>query len=365
MEIIEKPIEDSRTLQHLCERVGSEYEIAIDTEFTRVRTYRPRLELVQVATREIAFCIDVPHCGDISALRKLLSSPSMVFVMHSASQDLEVFRDMNAIPYRLFDTQIAASLCGYRNISYKDVVDESIGIELSKDMTRSNWTSRPLSQKQIQYALEDVRYLIPVKRHLNRKLDQLSRGSWVKEECERLLMSYRKDMTDFDIYRSFHQAAELSIADQHRVRDLLLWRENRARKLDLPKQWVISDKNILNLVRLRPKNEVQASRVIGLKKLKSPKWLTEVLRILCSAPDSTSGPIWTNQAGLTRDEKKLVRLILQAARDSADQHKIPSNLICTSKEARAIVRGKRDGRIFNGWRKEIYADTILGLLPQQ
>ncbi len=364
MEIIEKPIEDSRTLQQLCHRVGSESEIAIDTEFTRVRTYRPRLELVQVATREITFCIDVPLCGDVSALRNLLISPSMVFVMHSASQDLEVFRDMKAVPYRIFDTQIAASLCGYRNVSYKDVVDEIIGIELSKDMTRSNWTSRPLSQKQIQYALEDVRYLIPVKRQLDRKLDQLSRGFWLEEECERLLKSYRKDIADFDIYRSFHRAAELSIADQHRVRDLLLWREYRARKLDLPKQWVISDENILNLIRSRPKNEVQASKVIGLKRLKSSKWLTEVLRILRSSPDPNCEPIWTARADLTRDEKNLVKLLLQVARDSADHHQIPSNLICTRKEAHAIVRGKRDGRVFDGWRKEIYADTIVGLLPQ-
>ena len=121
-------------------------------------------------------------------------------------------------------------------------------------MTRSNWTKRPLSGKQIQYALDDVRYLIPVKQHLSLKLNLLSRDSWLEEECERLLMSYRRGLADFDIYRSFHRAAELSVADQHRVRDLLLWRENRARKLDLPKQWVLSDENILKLIRLQPKN---------------------------------------------------------------------------------------------------------------
>ena len=365
MELIEKPIEDSQILRQLCEKVASESEIAVDTEFTRVRTYRPRLELVQLATTNIAFCIDVPKCLDISALEKLLSSTSTVIVMHSASQDLEVFRDMNAIPYRIFDTQIAASFCGYENVSYKDVVRESIGVELSKEMTRSNWTGRPLSQKQIQYALDDVRYLIPVMQDLSLKLDKLSRAAWLEEECGRLLMSYRKEVTESDIYRSFHRAAELTIADQYRVRDLLLWREDRAQKLDLPKQWVISDANILNVVRLRPKSEVQASKVIGLKKRKSSKWLKEILKILHSSPDPESEPIWEIQTGLTHDEKNLFRVIIQIARNLADEHRLPSSLICTSKEARAIVRGKRNGRAFKGWRKEIFANAIADLLPRQ
>lgn len=365
MELIEQPIEDSRILRQLCERVGSEFDIAVDTEFTRVRTYRPRLELVQLATKEIAFCIDVQKCGDISALRRLLSSASMDIAMHSASQDLEIFRDINAIPNQIFDTQIAASLCGYGKVSYKDVVHDSIGIELSKEMTRSNWTHRPLSQKQIQYALDDVRYLIPVKQHLSRELDQLSRMSWLEEECGRLLMSFQKESVDFDVYRSFHQAAELAIADQYRVRDLLLWRENRARKLDLPKQWVISDDSIMDLIWQRPNNEVRISKVLGLKKLKSSKWLTEVLNILLSSPDITAGPIWKTQGSMTRDEKQLIKRIMQIARDSAEEYQIPPNLICTNKEARAIVRGKYDGRVFKGWRKEIFADAIVSLLPRQ
>ncbi|MDE0309968.1 MAG: HRDC domain-containing protein [Acidiferrobacterales bacterium] len=365
MELIEQPIADSQTLQQLCKRLLSESEIAVDTEFTRVRTYRPRLELIQVATARIAFCVDVPQCGDISSVKELLRSPSRVIVMHSASQDLEIFRQLQAIPHRLFDTQIAATMCGHERVSYKGLVQELIGVELSKAMTRSNWSARPLSRKQIQYALDDVCNLIPLKLLLSQELDRLSRRSWLVEECGRLLERYRKDMMDIEVYGSFDRAARLGIADQHRVRDLMLWRERRARKINLPVQWVVSDENIMNLVQARPNNEGQVAKVIGLRKFRQSGWLTEVLGILHSQPDPASEPVWKDWVELTRNEKRLVKQVLQVARQSASQHQIPSSLICTRKEAEAIARGKRKGRVFSGWRRELVADAILDLLPDQ
>ena len=364
MEIIENPVEDSQFLRLLCEKVGSETEIAIDTEFTRIRTYRPQLELIQLASKNLLFCVDVSRCQDISPLLNLLRSSFVTVVMHSASQDLEILREYDAVPNRIFDTQIAARLCGSERVSYKDVVHETTGTELSKSLTKSNWSKRPLSEQQIRYALDDVRYLIRVRCVFGERLKTMGREAWLKEECDRLVESYRREMSDLDIYRSFHQAADLTVADQHRVRRLLLWREYRAQKLDRPRQWIVSDTDILKMVRMHPKSEDQLSGIIGLRKKSSASWLREILEILKSPSDCTSGPVWIAQQPLNSEEKDTYRKIMQIARKLANEYRLSTDLICTSKEVRAIVRGKREGRIFSGWRKEIIANAIADLLSE-
>lgn len=364
MEIIENPVEDTQSLRQLCEKVGSETEIAVDTEFTRIRTYRPRLELVQLASANLAFCVDASRCADVSPLLALLSSSSVTVVMHSASQDLEILREYDSVPKNIFDTQIAARLCGCERVSYKDIVYETTGNELCKSMTRSDWSKRPLSRQQIRYALDDVRYLMPVRSVLGNRLENMGRGAWLKEECTRLVESYRREMSDLDIYRSFHQAAGLKVADQHRVRQLLLWRESRAQKLDRPRQWIVSDTDIMKVARMRPKNEDQLSRIIGLRKKRSASWLREILDILQSPTDCTSGPVWTAQQPLNAEEKDMYGKIMQIARKLANEYRLSTDLICTSKEVRAIVRGKREGRLFSGWRKEIFANAIADLISE-
>lgn len=362
MDVIENPVEDCQLLRQLCEQIGQESEFSVDTEFTRIRTYRPRLELVQLAARDLAFCVDVPLCRDISPLLTLLRSSSVTIVMHSASQDLEIFRDCDAVPTRIIDTQLAARLCGYERVSYKDVVCETIGMQLCKSMTRSDWSRRPLSRRQIQYALDDVRYLPDVWACLSNQLDAMGRMSWLAEECGRLLGEYRREISDLDIYRSFQQAAELNVADQCTVRELLLWREYRARRLDLPKQWIVSDANIMKVVKFRPDNEERLSQLIGFRKRRTAGWLREMLKILKSPADHTTAPIWTVQESLDSAQKKLHRKIMEIARELANEHRLPVDLICTSKEVGAIVRGDREGRPFTGWRKRIFASVIAELL---
>ena len=358
MKIIDNPVVDSSQLRDLCGELASSSIIALDTEFTRIRTFRPKPELIQLASENLVFCVDMSECDDVTELLQLLKSSSAMFVMHSASQDLEVLKDLDAIPKRIFDTQIAAQLCGYTHVSYQSVIQQTIGIELSKSNKTSNWSKRPLTPQQVRYALEDARHLIPIQKILSKELADLGRTTWIEEECSRLLETYQKPRNEEDVWCSFRQAAVLSVADQHRVRELLIWREARASRLNRPRQWIISDADIMQIAEIRPKNEVQLSQIIGLRKSRHARWLREVVRILHSPVNSSAQRIWKKQKSLSDSQKKRFKEIMSIAGMVANQNQISTDLICTSKEGKAIVRGKRDGRIFSGWRRGVFADEI-------
>ena len=358
MKIIDNPVVDSNQLSDLCGDLASVSIIALDTEFTRIRTFRPKPELIQLASSGLVFCVDMSECGDVTILLQLLNSSSAIFVMHSASQDLEVLKDLDAIPKRIYDTQIAAQLCGYTHVSYQSIIQQTIGIELSKSSTTSNWSKRPLTPQQVRYALEDARHLIPIQNVLSNELAKLGRTTWLEEECSRLLQTYQKPSNEEDVWRSFRQAAVLSVADQHRVRELLLWREARASKLNRPRQWIISDADIMQIAEVRPKSENHLSQIIGLKKSRHARWLREVVSILNSPVNASAQRIWKKQKSLSDSQKKRFKAIMSIAAMVANQNRISTDLICTSKEGKAIVRGKREGRIFSGWRREVFADVI-------
>ncbi len=364
MELFDNLIADRAKLDELCNRVGSQSEFAVDTEFTRIRTFRPRLELVQLATPELGFCVDAARCPDLTPLLKLLRDPNKTVVMHAASQDLEIFAAMDAIPDRIFDTQIAARFCGFEKLSYKAVVEKTIGVSVSKGMTRSNWGRRPLSARQIRYALDDVRYLIPVYRHFRTALDHLGRIAWHTEECASMLSEYRREKTSDEIWTSFRRAAGLPVGVQHRVRALLLWREGFASKINLPRQWVISDDDILSIASAAYPNRKQVADCFNPRHVKPSRCIEEVMQILKSSPDATSGPVWLEEKPLTKREKNAFAEIKQVVQYYARKHDLPVEFLCTSSQAKAIVRGKRDGPVFSGWRKEIVADAVVGVMSE-
>ncbi len=362
MKVLSRPVVSCDALQKLCAEIAGMPYLAVDTEFTRFQTYRPVLELIQVATDEIVFCIDAARISNWSGLREIFNAPSTTVVLHAADQDLEVLELHQLVPARMVDSQIAAQLCGSERLSYQHLVGQHLGISLAKDQTRSDWSRRPLTSQQIRYALNDVRYLLSLYRHFEHQLCHLDRMAWLEEECSRLRELPRGDRTVATAWQSFGAGATLTVSDQHIAKALLSWREARASLINWPRQWVLSDKQILELIAKRPASERQTANLLGLKcKQTLPNWVSSVHKILISQSANGVTPLWHSKKRLSLGEKKKVDHLLQHIRLLADQHAISASLLCTRQEAVELARGKRTARILSGWRKTI-AESLVGSL---
>ena len=176
------PIVDTApALAALSARLTTQSRIGLDTEFLRERTYRAQLCLVQVATAEDALCIDPLKLASLVPLAQVLAAQGVLKIMHASRQDLEVLLPVAGLTQPVFDTQIAASLTGLpAQVGYAHAVRHFLGQELDKSHTRTDWSRRPLSSQQIEYALDDVRYLLPLKSLLEEQLQKLGRLEWLE-----------------------------------------------------------------------------------------------------------------------------------------------------------------------------------------
>ncbi|HET7756296.1 MAG TPA: ribonuclease D, partial [Steroidobacteraceae bacterium] len=170
-------------LAELCMRLGAATRVGLDTEFLRERTYRAQLCLVQLASRDEAVCVDPLRLRELAPLATLLASAGTVKVMHASRQDLEVLFPVAGLVRPVFDTQIAARLAGLpAQVGYAELARRLLRRELPKSHTRTDWTRRPLSAEQLEYALDDVRYLLPIAEQLEAQLERLGRLDWLAEE---------------------------------------------------------------------------------------------------------------------------------------------------------------------------------------
>ncbi|MCS6946145.1 MAG: ribonuclease D, partial [Steroidobacteraceae bacterium] len=174
-------LDDPRYLPPLRERLAAASTIGVDTEFMRERTYRAQLCLLQLGGSDWATCLDTLTLSgtDLAGIADLLAAFPGETIMHAARQDLEALQPLFAPPRRIFDTQIAAALCGMpTQIGYADLVQRVLGRELDKAQTRTDWSKRPLTAAQLRYAIEDVQYLPPLRAALLDRLDPLGRVPW-------------------------------------------------------------------------------------------------------------------------------------------------------------------------------------------
>lgn len=232
-------------------------DLAVDTEFMRRNTYHPQIALLQLCSKDHAWLIDPLGITALEPLRALLTDPARNKVLHSCSEDLEVFRHwLGVLPTPLIDTQRAAALLGEKfGLGYRALIEELVGIELEKGETRSDWLRRPLSDSQCHYAAQDVLQLVPAWEKLRQRALARDRMGWILEEGEeasRLLLE-----RDVDHYRRVKSASRLDRRQLEALRELCEWREARARASDKPRGWVIDDKACIAIASALP-SDVQA-----------------------------------------------------------------------------------------------------------
>jgi ribonuclease D len=264
-------------LADLCGRLAHVDRIGIDTEFVSEDTFRPELCLIQVATASELAVIDPYRCGDLAKFWNLLADGGHVTIVHAAREELNFA--LNACrrpPANLFDTQLAAGFCSAEYpSSYGSVVTKFVNARPAKGEQRTDWRRRPLTEEQIDYALEDVRYLLPLYEALQKKLKKLNRLDWLAEEMERWLAEVQESR-DRPRWRRVSGVGNLSPRSLAIVRELWIWRRAEAERKDLPPRRVLRDDLLVELAKRKSDDIERISAVRGMHRGMKPQMLQEL-----------------------------------------------------------------------------------------
>ena len=355
-------------LSDLCARLCQQAAIAIDTEFMRTDTFYPIAGLIQVGDGTRAYLIDPLAITDFSPLRKLLLDESVVKVLHSCSEDLEVFeRLLGEVPSPIFDTQIAAAFAGFGfSLGYAALVKTVLDTDVPKDETRSDWLQRPLSASQIKYAALDVAHMLIVYGKLLQILKASERLAWVRSDCADLVVNARKPDNFNEAYQKVGFAWKLRPPELAVLRALCHWRETESRALDIPRNRLIKEPALFEMARKQPQDMAHLQRIedIPSRTLRNhAETLFDIIRTSAAIPASD----WPARldAPLAPHEAPLMKALRAFVRETAEALNLPPGLLMRKKEYEAIVRSGMKGGEYClperllGWRYDLIGKGLL------
>jgi ribonuclease D len=344
--------------------------LALDTEFVRERTFYPRLGLIQVSDGRAAYLVDPLALSDLAPFAGVLAASGTVKVLHSASEDLEVFtRFLGAVPTPLFDTQIAAALAGVGgSLGYQKLVAAVLGVELGKGETRTDWLARPLSAAQRSYAAEDVAYLLPVYERLRAELLRLGRLSWALEDSAALLSGLtRLDEDSGSAYLRIRGAGRLERRQLGVLQTLAAWRDQEARRRDLPRNFVLREDFLLALATRQPTTADELKRLPAGDPRQAARdsatWLALIQQAL-ERPEPELPPLF-ERLPFTPAVRKLEDLLRQLVAERAAALGIPPEILASRRNLGSLLRSAlvdpepRLPRELSGWRREVIGEELL------
>ena len=337
--------------------------IGLDTEFLRERTYRAELCLVQVSAGSDASCVDPLALNDLGELTRALTAPGIVKVMHASRQDLEVLLPVTGLVRPVFDTQIAAALTGLpAQVGYAELVRRLIGTELPKTHTRTDWSRRPLSPEQIEYALDDVRYLVPLKSLLEEQLQKLGRSEWLTEELA-ALDDARSFTTEPE--QAWQRVKGLRGLDDQRQRlaqELAAWRERRAMERNRPRGWILDDSALREIVLQVPRSAHALSSIEEVPAGVVKHCGDELLACIRAADVQDPPPAL--QGRLRPDPLKtaLVKKLGTLNQAVAADLGLSPEILATRRDLEQLADGRLDVAVLKGWRRGIIGDRMLAAL---
>lgn len=350
-------------LAELTAHLATTEAIALDTEFLRERTYRAELCLVQVATAERAACVDPLALADLATLAPALTQARPLKVMHASRQDLEVLYPAVGQVRPIFDTQIAAALTGLpAQVGYGALVQRLLGKELAKSQTRTDWTVRPMSADQIEYALDDVRYLLPLKQQLEEQLDRLGRTAWLAEELAEL-----DDPKAFtvDPQKAWLRVKGLGSLDEARLRlarELAAWRERRAIERNRPRGWILDDMALREITMRVPRSAAELEGIPELQPSVIKHCGDEILAIVESADISSPPPPLNPRARPDPAQMALVRKLAAVNQAIAGELNLSPEILATRRDLEQLAEGRRDVPLLSGWRRTVIGERLLAAL---
>lgn len=363
MPALQTIITNQDDLGRLAARLVSARAIALDTEFLRERTYRAELCLLQIADEQGPICVDPLAVKDLTPLAPLLNASAPLKVMHASRQDIEVLLPAVGMVQPVFDTQIAAALVGLpAQIGYADLVRRLLDVTLSKAHTRTDWSRRPLSAEQIDYALDDVRYLLPVRDHLLRELERLDRLSWLQEELAAL-----QNPTDYSVdpEEAWLRVRSLKGLDPDRSRLaqlLAAWRERRADERNRPRGWILDDAVLRDIVVRVPRTLEELTGLADMQPGFVKHNGAEILELIAAAQLPAVLPRLNPRGAPDPQKTALVKKLSTVHQAVASELNLPPEILATRRDLEQLADGRQDGGVLCGWRREVIGERLLAAL---
>jgi ribonuclease D len=360
-------ITETSALEAFCDRQSTAPFITVDTEFLREKTYWPELCLVQIAGADEAVAIDALAPGiDLAPLLALMQNEAVLKVFHAARQDVEIFHHMSGrVPTPLFDTQIAAMVCGFGDsVSYETLAGKLAGARIDKSSRFTDWTHRPLTEKQLAYALADVTHLRIVYEKLSKTLEESGRMPWLADEMAILNDPGTYLVQPADAWR------RLKTRGGNRrfmaiLRSLAEWREGAAQKRDIPRSRILKDEAILEIAANAPQSIDDLGRVRALgRSVAEGRLGNEILEAV------NRGIALQHQTPAEEDPRgemppglgPLVDLLRVLLKLRCEQHEVAQKLVANAADLEQIAAtDNAEVPALTGWRYEIFGKDALAL----
>jgi ribonuclease D len=370
VELTETMVSTPEELAACCVHLAAAPCLGFDTEFVGEETYHPRLCLIQAATPEGLFLIDPLSVGPLDAFWKLVVEPDRVVVVHAGREEVRLCRLWaGQAPGGFFDLQLAAGLVGFNYpLGHGPLVGQVLGVRLAKGETLTEWRDRPLTPEQIQYAFDDVRYLIPLWKKLSVRLEKLGRAAWAREEFGRLARAAAPELSiENERWRKLRGLGALDRRRLAVVRAIYTWREETAARLNRPARTVVRDDLIIEIARRNPTRERDLLTVRGLPK----RDLEAIVRVVTTArelpleecPDPAERDQDPPQVLLTAS------LLTAVLGDVCARMRLAPNLAASSQDVKRLVRARfagapppEDSALTQGWRAEHLLPELSAVL---
>jgi ribonuclease D len=355
------------TLAEACRRFRRQPYVAVDTEFMREQTYYPILCLIQMASPEEELLVDpLSDKLDLAPFLELMADHNVLKVFHAARQDLEiVYLKSGQLPEPLFDTQVAAMVCGFGDsISFSNLAKRIAGVDIDKSSQFTDWSRRPLSDKQLHYALGDVVHLRPIYEHLADNLERTGRASWLDEEMAGLMAheTYRQNPG------SSWQRLKLRVKSRKALGVLMevaAWREQAAQTQNVPRSRILKDDAIYDVANQIPETieQLQQLRSIhdGFSRSARGRELVEAVKRGLDR-DTKSLPQLERSKPIPPEANAVLELLKVLLKSVAAEHQVAARVIASSDELEEIAASKKpDVPALNGWRRELFGEAALKL----
>ena len=374
MDISDKALEiiwvaSTAELQEWCDYWATLPVIAVDTEFVRRTTYFPIAGLIQVSEGEKSVLIDPLTIDDWSAFRALMVNEQVMKVLHACSEDLDLFEQLlGVLPTPFFDTQIGEAYASAQwSLSYVKLIQEYLGIEVTKDETRSDWVKRPLTEAQKRYAALDVIYLAQVYPKQLARLNAKNMLPWVLEDCQALKEQYRQNTDPEQNWDGVKSAWRLPPRSLTFLRAIFIWRDEQASQENVPKGYILKDRTLWSLAKFLPANHIgvaQAEEITGRQhRLYGEQVLKTIQQVNELSDDELQLPLEMPLPSSAGDLSKAIRAFVQQKAKELD---IAPEAVLKRKLLEPILRHLFTGSVLDldsivmtGWRKETIIDPIL------
>ena len=360
-------IQDSAALAALCATLAQEAYVTVDTEFIRDKTYWPQLCLVQVAGTSVAAAIDPLAEGiDLAPLFELMANPAVLKVFHAARQDLEIFFNLtSAVPTPLWDSQVAAMVCGFgESASYETLAGKLANARIDKSSRFTDWSQRPLTEKQLSYALSDVTHLRVIYEKLAKRIEKAGRESWVQEEMAIL--------TDPKTYQLDPETAwqRLRPRTGNRrflaiLKELAAWREAEAQRKNIPRQRLLKDEALLEAAANAPRAVADLGRMRALSKGMIEGSVGQGILAAVergNAIPEADCPSLPEKPDVSGGRAALIELLKVLLKAKCDSNDVAQKLVANSADIETLAMEDSPAiHALTGWRREVFGEDALAL----